>query len=156
MFQESIFYIEFLFVCCMEYVCNMRYCIFEHTVYFKKKHEKRWHRNELYDPKEVSVSTVNCSYMTPDRAQQQTSCCKYWILEFCNEVLNDTECWLLFWIRARNINVYSDVYIQQDATSHGLFISGNCCTYFGWEINKLCIVATYWIYIRINVRCTDP
>jgi hypothetical protein len=40
---------------------------------------------------------------------------------------------LLIWRNGRAINsipIYS--YIQQDATSHSLFISGNCSTYFGW------------------------
>jgi hypothetical protein len=55
------------------------------------------------------------------------------------------------------------IYIQQDATLHSLFISGNCPTCApddGWkyhakhveqfpDINKLCNVASYWIYIRI-------
>jgi hypothetical protein len=37
--------------------------------------------------------------------------------------------------RAPNsIPVYS--YIQQDATSHSLFISGNCSTYFGWYVHS--------------------
>jgi hypothetical protein len=27
------------------------------------------------------------------------------------------------------------MYIQQDATLHSLFISGNCCTCFGWYFN---------------------
>jgi len=27
---------------------------------------------------------------------------------------------------------YIPIYIQQDATLHSLFISGNCCTCFGW------------------------
>jgi len=45
-------------------------------------------------------------------------------------------------------------------TLHSLFISGNCSTRFGWyfhlkrveqfpDINKLCNVASSWIYIRI-------
>jgi hypothetical protein len=40
---------------------------------------------------------------------------------------------LLMWRTGRapnSIPIYS--YIQQDATSHGLFISGNCSTSFGW------------------------
>jgi hypothetical protein len=69
--------------------------------------------------------------------------------------------------RAPNsIQVYA--YIQQDATSHSLFISGNCSTCFGWyfhpssgeqfpDINKLCNVESCWIYLRwkhlpINVK----
>ena len=27
------------------------------------------------------------------------------------------------------------IYIQQDATLHSLFISGNCCTCFGWYLH---------------------
>ena len=57
--------------------------------------------------------------------------------------------------------------IQQDATLHSLFISGNCFTCFGWylhpkhveqfpDINKLCNVASCWIYSGIFLRCTDP
>src|SRR5215475_5486451 len=49
------------------------------------------------------------------------------------------------------------IYMQQDATLHSLFISGNCSTCFGWkyhpkhveqfpDINKLCNVASCWIY----------
>jgi len=92
---------------------------------------------------------------------------------------------------------YILIYIQQDATIHSLFISGNCCTCFGWylhpssgarttlsaasgichtviatcgyrgrvgqfhllhpkhveqfpDINKLCKVASCWIYVRIR------
>jgi hypothetical protein len=75
------------------------------------------------------------------------------------------------------------IYIQQEATLHSLFISGNCTTCFGWyfhpssgahttdgwkyhpkpkhveqftDINKLCNVASCWIYTRIFLRCTDP
>jgi hypothetical protein len=56
-------------------------------------------------------------------------------------------------------------YIQQDATLHSLFISGNCCTCFGWyfhpssgahttlstDINKPCNVASCWIYEYIGI-----
>ena len=30
---------------------------------------------------------------------------------------------------------YILIYIQQDATLHGLFISGNCSTCFGWYLH---------------------
>jgi hypothetical protein len=30
---------------------------------------------------------------------------------------------------------YMAIYIQQDATLHSLFISGNCSTYFGWYLH---------------------
>jgi len=32
----------------------------------------------------------------------------------------------------RRSQFYVPIYIQQDATLHGLFISGNCSTCFGW------------------------
>jgi len=59
-------------------------------------------------------------------------------------------------VHRKYIPIYS--YIQQDATSHSLFLSGNCSTCFGWryhpkhveqfpDINKLCDVAYFWIYI---------
>jgi hypothetical protein len=107
--------------------------------------------------------------------------------------------WRIEW--APNIiPIYS--YIQQDATLHNLFISGNCSTCFGWYFhpssgahttvstvtvwqipdavdtvvcapddgwkyhpkhveqfpnrNKLCNVASCWIYIGIYLRYTDP
>jgi len=37
--------------------------------------------------------------------------------------------WRIGW-SPKSITIYS--YIQQDATLHGLFISGNCSTCFGW------------------------
>ena len=30
---------------------------------------------------------------------------------------------------------YIPIYIQQDATLHSLFISGNCSTFFGWYLH---------------------
>ena len=30
---------------------------------------------------------------------------------------------------------YIPIYIQQDANLHSLFISGNCCTCFGWYLH---------------------
>jgi hypothetical protein len=65
------------------------------------------------------------------------------------------------------VGTYIPIYIQQDATLHNLFTSGNCSTCFGWwyhqkhveqfpDINKLCKVASCWIYIGIYLRCTDP
>jgi len=120
--------------------------------------------------------------------------------------------WRIGWA-PNSIPIYS--YIQQDATLHTLFISGNCCTCFGWyfrpssgahttvstasgishtvvdkvksitvwqipdsvdtivcapddgwryhpkqveqfpDINKLCKVASCWMYIGIYLRCTD-
>ena len=30
---------------------------------------------------------------------------------------------------------YIPIYIQQDATLHSLFISGNCSTCFGWDFH---------------------
>ena len=32
--------------------------------------------------------------------------------------------------------MYSYIYIQQDATLHSLFISGNCSTCFGWYLHS--------------------
>jgi hypothetical protein len=57
---------------------------------------------------------------------------------------------------------YIPTYIQQDATLHSLFISGNCSTYFRWKYhpkhveefpdrNKLCNVASCWIYTHIGI-----
>ena len=76
---------------------------------------------------------------------------------------------------------YILIYTQQDATLHSLFISGNCSTCFGWywqvsdtvdtvacapndgwiyhpkhveqfpDINKLCYVASCWIYSYIGI-----
>jgi len=40
--------------------------------------------------------------------------------------------WRLGWA-PNTIPIYS--YIQQDATLHSLFISGNCCIFFGWYFN---------------------
>jgi hypothetical protein len=51
---------------------------------------------------------------------------------------------------------YISLYIQQDATLHNLFTSENCSTCFKWyhpkhveqfpDINKMCKVASCWIY----------
>jgi len=37
---------------------------------------------------------------------------------------------------------YIPIYVQQDATSHSLFISGNCCTCFGWYLHPSSGVVT--------------
>jgi len=70
----------------------------------------------------------------------------------------------LFWKWRRTGNI--PIYIQQDATLHSLLISGNFSTRFGWyhpkhveqfpDMNKLCNVASCWIYIGIYLRSTDP
>jgi hypothetical protein len=47
--------------------------------------------------------------------------------------------------RAPNsITIYS--YIQQDATSHSLFITGNCSTCFGWYFHRIIRSAYNCIY----------
>jgi hypothetical protein len=72
--------------------------------------------------------------------------------------------WRIGWA-LNSIPIYS--YIQQDATSHNLFITENCSTCFGWyfhskhgeqfpDINKLCNVTSCWIYIGIYLQCMDP
>jgi len=61
-------------------------------------------------------------------------------------------------MHCKYISIY--MYIQQDATLHSLFLTGNCSTCFGWkyhpkhveqfpDTNKLCNVASCWIYIGI-------
>jgi hypothetical protein len=61
-------------------------------------------------------------------------------------------------VQRKYIPIY--VCIQQDATLHSLFICGNYSTCFGWKyypkhvkqfphINKLCNVASCWIYVGI-------
>jgi len=59
------------------------------------------------------------------------------------------------------------IYIQQDATLHSLFLSGNCVTlhpvgYTGWAKSRYTVIyilyTYFWptLYIRILLRCTDP
>jgi hypothetical protein len=64
--------------------------------------------------------------------------------------------------------LYSSIYIQQDATLHSLFISGNCCTCFGWYLHAssgaqttvsaasgICHTVTAtcrWLQVAVTVR----
>jgi hypothetical protein len=61
---------------------------------------------------------------------QQSVGYRQWPIPSCGNVAG---------IKFHQFNVYGSVrcnniliYIQQDATLHSLFISGNCCTFFGW------------------------
>jgi hypothetical protein len=38
-------------------------------------------------------------------------------------------------IRVARLRKYIPIYEQQDAALHSLFISGNCCTCFGWYLH---------------------
>ena len=51
--------------------------------------------------------------------------------------LNSTTCPMadIFNVYGSVHRKYIPLYIQQDATLHGLFISGNCCTCFGWYLH---------------------
>jgi hypothetical protein len=71
---------------------------------------------------------------------------------------------LLMWRIGRapnSIPIYS--YIQQDATSHSLFISVNCCTCFGWYCHPssgayttVSTASGICHTVTAICRCTDP
>jgi len=61
----------------------------------------------------------------------------------------------------QNYRIYIPIYIQQDATLHSLFISGNCSTCFGWYPHPssgahTTVSAASGICQTVTVTCRHP
>jgi len=84
------------------------------------------HEQALSSPQYATThECTNCRVAVRDGGLRQ------WIVVLCSCSNGGIKCNVYGSVHRK----YIPIYIQQDATLHSLFISGNCCTCFGWYLH---------------------